>query len=97
MHSAVQGGSDWQTVGAKRGQHSYSQGPDYLHSGGDVLLSQTGPPRPYYQGSYQAYESGGYSGYGLSHGRYGYQEDEADAGDPAFPGRRSLPTRKDFF
>ncbi len=100
MLPVMQAVSDWQTVGPKRGQHSYDQGPGYLGSGGDVLLSRVAPPMPFYQSSYQPYDNGGYSGgYGQPQGRYsyGHEQDEADEGDPGFPGRRGLPTREDLF
>ena len=100
MLPRVQAGSDWQTVGTKRGQRSYDQGPDYLGSGGNGLLSRAVPSMPFYQASYQPYENGGYSGgYGQPQGRYsyGHEQDEADEGGPGFPGRRGLPTRENLF
>lgn len=96
----MQAGSDWQTVGPKRGQHSYDQGPGYLGSGGDLLLSRAAPSMPFYQSSYQPYDNGGYNGgYGQSQGRYsyGHEQHDADEGNPGFPGRRGLPTREDLF
>lgn len=96
----LQAGSDWQTVGAKRGHYSYDRGPDYLGSGRNPLLSRAVPTMRHYQTGYQPYENSGYSsGYGHSQGWYsfGHERDEADKGDPGFPGSRSLPTREDLF
>ena len=96
---ALQTGSGWQTVGAKRGQHGYGHGPDLVGSGEDLLLSSTAPARPYHQIGYQPYDNAAYSGYGDPHGRYSYglERDAVNGGEPGFPGRRGLPTREDVF
>lgn len=87
-------------MGPKRGQqHGYGQGQDYLGAGGDLLLSQAAPTRPFYQSSYQPYENTGYSGYGQPQDNFPYGLEQDSPGDsaPGFPGRRGLPTREDLF
>ena len=95
----LQTGRGWQTVGAKRGQHGYGQGPDLLGSGNDLLLSSTVPARSYFQTGYQPYDSAAHGGYSYPQGRFSYgpESDAVNEGEPGFPGRRRLPTREDLF